>query len=189
MPFRAITSFVDPHASFALKFDAAGAMPAAAEQPTRQDAQPRAARRPRRGGQPPRREGRGDGGGRLARRLPQEERLSETPGRRCRGKPSVVLLDPPFARRSTDGRDGQANDDEDAHGDRFVRSPGSAGGQILGRADRALADEFPHRHGDDAGAADPRLRHHQARRGARPTRISASSSRASPTRSRRPRRR
>ena len=79
VPFRAINSFIDPHASFALKFD----LPAepSAEKPDQADAAtaPRAC-----GGNPARRRPTARRPGGLARRLPQEERLRE-PASRSRG--------------------------------------------------------------------------------------------------------
>src|ERR1700722_18395220 len=52
------------------------------------------------------------------------------------------------------------------HADRngYVRPYRGAGGSLLGRADRALAAEFPHRHGADAAAGHPGACPRQARR-------------------------
>ena len=62
------------------------------------------------------------------------------------------------------GSDHEAHQDSHPDRDRHLRPDRGAGRPLLGRADPALAREFPHRHRAHAAAADPRARHRQARR-------------------------
>ena len=60
-----------------------------------------------------------------------------------------------------------------AHRDRQLRSDRGSRRSLLGRADRTVAAEFPHRPGPDADADHSRARHRQAGRGANQSRTRA----------------
>src|ERR1700730_9420968 len=73
---------------------------------------------------------------------------------------TVVSMRPLVAK--TASRRGRYGGHADRNG--YVRPHRGAGGSLLGGADRALAAEFPHRHGVDAAAGHPGACPRQARR-------------------------